>query len=172
MCFGFFFFFLSVAICCNNNIIFCNYVTISAKYYFFTILLLVPFILMLPTVFMGKYSLLMLFSMMFFTGGVSYCLFMQLSVYNKQTIPLNTKFIGKGSMENNYLQVVFELVAFFVPILLLHILYIIFNAQISYIIFLLVGFIFILGHRIWLKNIYNRLMKHRYDNIEGFRASR
>ena len=67
---------------------------------------------MLPTVFMGKYSLLMLFSMMFFTGGVSYCLFMQLSVYNKQTIPLNTKFIGKGSMENNYLQVVFELVAF------------------------------------------------------------
>lgn len=145
---------------------------LTAKYYFFTILLLVPFILMLPTVFMGKYSLLMLFSMMFFTGGVSYCLFMQLSVYNKQTIPLNTKFIGKGSMENNYLQVVFELVAFFVPILLLHILYIIFNAQISYIIFLLVGFIFILGHRIWLKNIYNRLMKHRYDNIEGFRASR
>ena len=40
---------------------------LRAKYYFYTAILFLPLLLMLPTVFMGKYSLLALLSMMCFT---------------------------------------------------------------------------------------------------------
>ena len=73
---------------------------LKAKYYFSSSMLLLPFLLMLPTVFMEKYTLLTLFSMMCFTAGPIYCLLMQMAVYNRQTIPLNTKFISKGNIEN------------------------------------------------------------------------
>ena len=79
---------------------------LKAKYYFYSSMLVLPMLLMLPTVFTGKHSLLALLSMMCFTAGPVYCLFMQMAVYNRQTMPLNTKFISKGNMENNYFQVV------------------------------------------------------------------
>ena len=37
---------------------------------------------------------------------------------------------------------------------------------------LVIGLGFILTSRIWLKNVYNRFMKRRYKNMEGFRDSR
>lgn len=35
-----------------------------------------------------------------------------------------------------------------------------------------VGGLLTATHNLWIKNIYNRFMKRRYDNMEGFRDSR
>lgn len=145
---------------------------ISAKYYLSNILLILPFIFLLPPVIMGKYSFLMLVSMLFFTAGVQHFMFLQLSVYNKQTIPLNTKFIGKGSMETNYIQVVINFAAFIIPVALLYVFYFLFNETIAYLILFIIGIIFVATHRMWISNIYKRMMVRRYINLEGFRATR
>ena len=145
---------------------------LKAKYYFYSALLVFPLLLMLPTVFTGKYSLLMLLSMMSFTIGPVYCLLMQMAVYNKQTIPLNTKFISKGNIENNYFQLVAEMLAMFAPVCIISVLKALCGETVTYVILLLVGLVFVSAHKLWIRNIYRRFMKRRYANMESFRATR
>ncbi len=145
---------------------------LKAKYYFYSATLLLPFFLMLPTVFTGKYSLLALVSMMCFTAGPIYCLLMQMAVYNRQTTPLNTKFISKGNVENNYFQVAAELIAMFCPVAIISILKGLFSEYVTYAVLLFVGLVFIITHKWWISNIYKRFMVRRYKNMESFRATR
>lgn len=145
---------------------------LRAKYIFYSAMLLFPFLLMLPTVFAGKWSLLMLISYAVFTAGFQYFILFQLAIYNKQTIPLNTKFISKGGMENNYFQLAAEMVNFFIPLVFVSVLQTFVSTTVSYIVMLVCGLIFIATHPLWLRNIYNRMMLRRYRNMEGFRASR
>lgn len=143
---------------------------LTAKYYFFCMLLILPFILMLPMVFVGKWHILMLVSYAVFTAGFQHFLLMQLAVYNNKAIPLNEKFIGKGGIENNYIQVVEEMIAFFLPLLVIHILSLFLVDYTVWFIMMAVGFAFVATHRLWLRNIYNRLMARRYKNLESFHA--
>lgn len=144
----------------------------KAKYIFYCTMLLLPLLLMLPTVFSGKWSLLMLVSYAVFTAGFQYFILFQMAVYNKQTVPLNTKFISKNGMENNYVQVVAELFCLLVPVLLVSVLQTLLSENVTYIVMFAIGLTFIATHRLWLRNIYNRMMQRRYANMESFRASR
>ena len=170
---------LSKVMCYEGNYIECLmvnkeniYLLLRSKYYFYCVLLVIPFLLMLPTVFTGVCSLLQLLSYAVFTAGVSYAAFFQMAVINKQTMPLNTKFIGKGSMENNWLQVVVQMVAFFFPIFAVRVLQLFWDKSVCFVILLITGCLFIATHKLWLMNIYRRMMLRRYENLEGFRASR
>lgn len=145
---------------------------LRAKYFFYGSMLVLPFLLMLPTVFTGKHSLLALFSMMCFTAGPVYCLFMQMAVYNRQTMPLNTKFISKGNVENNYFQIVALLLAMFLPVIVISSLRIMFSENTAYLVLLVFGIAFIATYSLWIANIYRRFMKRRYVNMESFRATR
>lgn len=145
---------------------------LKAKYYFHSIMLIMPFLLMLPVIFIGKCPLLLLVSMLAFTAGPIYCLLMQMAVYNKQTIPLNTKFISKGNIENNYFQIVAEMIALFLPITIITIFKTVFGEVVAYIILLLTGIGFIVFHNLWIRNIYRRFMKRRHINMEAFRSTR
>lgn len=145
---------------------------LKAKYIFNCMMLVFPFLLMLPTVFSGKWDIAMLLSYGVFTAGFQFFLLFQLAVYNKQTIPLNEKFIAKGSVENNYFAVAASFAAFTFPMILVNILQNLLSKDMSYIVMFLIGLSFIATHRLWLRNIYNRLMKRRYINMESFRASR
>jgi len=145
---------------------------LRAKYYFYTVLLFLPMLLMLPTVFMGKYSILALLSMFCFTSGPIYCLLMQMAVYNRQTLPLNTRFVSKGNVENNYFQVVAELIAMFCPVMIISLLESIFDESTTYLVLLIIGLIFIVTHKLWIRNIYSRFMVRRYKNMDSFRATR
>lgn len=145
---------------------------LHAKYLFYTALLLVPFLIMLPTVFMGKYTLLMLFSLMVFAAGPVFMLLMQMAVYNKQTIPLNTKLVSKGNVETNWFAVVAELLAMFAPVAIISILSLFFSETVTYTVLLVVGIIVIALRNRWLRNIYDRFMARRYENMESFRATR
>lgn len=145
---------------------------LKAKYFLYTCLLLLPMLLMLPTVFMGKCSLLMLIAIMLLVGGPVHACFLYMAVINKQTIPLNTKFIGKGSMETNFLQVAVELGAFLLPLLLLNVMPLLFGQTGGAIALMIIGIAFIVTYRIWIRDIYRRLMKRRYENMESFHATR
>lgn len=148
------------------------YSLLIAKYYLYSSILFLPFILLLPTLFTGKSSLLQLLSVMIFTSGACYFLFFQMAVYNKTTIPLNEKMIAKTGIENNYIQVLAELGVFLFPVSVYSLLYTFCGETAANVILLIIGLCFILTHKLWIRNIYNRLMKRKYTNLEGFRASR
>ena len=141
---------------------------LRAKYYFFCMLLLIPFVLMLPMVFMGKWNIAMLIAYGVFTAGSQYCLIMQMAVYNKQKIALNEKIVGKGGIENSYMQVLTEAIAFFLPLAIIQPLEIIAGKYIAWGTMFTTGVIFIVTHKLWLNNIYRRMMKRKYKNLEAF----
>ena len=170
---------LSKVMCYEGNYIDCLLVhkedilsLLKAKYVIFSLLLVPTFLLMLPTVFAGKWSLLMLVAYGVFTAGFQYFMLFQLAVYNNQTVPLNAKLIGKSGMENNYEQLIINLAAFFLPIIFVSILQSFMPRTVSYIIMLIIGIFFMLTFRIWMRNVYNRMMKRKYKNLEVMRATR
>ncbi len=145
---------------------------LHAKYLFYSAVVLFPFLLMLPMVIVGKWSLLMLFSYAIFTVGFQYFILFQLTVYAKQTIPLNEKFISKGGIENNWLPAVIQLAVLLIPATIAYLLQTAFGDTTAYIVMAAIGVCFIATSRLWLRNIYNRFMTRRYAVIESFRATR
>ena len=144
---------------------------LKAKYWFYCVVLIIPFIIMLPAVFTGKFTLLMLFGYMLLVAGLIHFIIFQLAVYNKQTIPLQLKMTGKGNFENG-MQIVIELGALIVPGMIVGLGYLTVGLTATYIFMCVVGLAFIVTYPLWLRNIYNRMMKRRYENIEGFLASK
>lgn len=141
---------------------------LTTKYYFFCGLLLFPFVLMTPMVMVGKWNILMLFSYGIFTAGFQYFILMQLAVYNKQKIPLNENFISKSGVENNYMQVVAQMVTFIVPMAVISILEALLAEQTAWLIMMVIGLAFIATHKWWLANIYRRMMKRKYEHLMSF----
>lgn len=144
---------------------------LQAKYYFHVIILIVPFVLMLPAVIAGKFSMLMMLAYMLLSSGLLYFIMFQLAVYNKQTLPLDQKITGKNNMENG-LQLLLEMVGMFLPIALVAIFLLLFDETTAYLLLIAIGLIFTLLHPLWLRNVYVRMMERKYVNMEGFHASR
>jgi hypothetical protein len=147
------------------------YTLLRAKYYFYCAILILPLLLLIPTVVSGRYSILMILAYLFITSGPEYCILFQLAVYNKQSLPLNEKITAKGNFENT-LQLIIELVVFFVPVILALTFTSIFGNVIGYTILIIIGLFFTLTHTFWLKHIYHRMMTRRYENLEGFHTTR
>ena len=145
---------------------------LKAKYVFSSSLLILPLLLMIPTVVMGKCTLLMLIGIMLLTAGPIHASFLYMSIFNKQTIPLNTKFIGKGGFENNYIQILVEFAAFLLPLVLINLMPLLFGETGGAISIMVIGLLFIGLSPYWIRDIYKRMMKRRYENLESFHASR
>lgn len=145
---------------------------LHAKYWFNCIVLIIPFLLCLPQVISGKWSILMVLACGIFTAGFQFFMLFQLAVINRISQPLNTKFISKNGMENNKWQFIIEMICFFVPVALISLLQMTIGTTWAYIAMIIIGMAFILTHPLWLRNIYNRFMRNRYKNMEGFRATR
>ena len=135
-----------------------------AKYYFACLLMVVPFVMMLPMIVIGKWSLLMVMSYAVFTAGVQYFLLMQIAVYNKQRLPLNEKFIGNSN--TNYVIMLLMILAFVIPMFLINILQSALTERVSWCVMMAIGGGFIATHHLWIKNIYNRIMKNKYSLTE------
>ena len=144
---------------------------LTAKYYFHVAILFVPLLLMLPAIIAGKFTLLMVAAYMLLSSGFIYFMLFQLAVYNKQTLPLNDKITGKNNMETG-LQLVMELAAMLGPLALVAVLILLFDEQTAYWSLTAIGLVFTLSHPLWLRNIYHRMMARKYENMEGFHASR
>ncbi len=144
---------------------------LRAKYYVSCAILLIPFLFMLFPVHEGKFSLLMPVSYLFFTAGFVYAMLLQLAVYNKKTLPLNAT-VMKSNKGSSMFQTVIISCAFFVPLVISSILTTFCDEDTAFILMALMGIALIATHNLWIKNIYNRFMKRRYENMEGFRDSR
>jgi hypothetical protein len=144
---------------------------LKAKFWFYSMVLIIPFLIMLPAVFTGKFTLLMLFAYMLLTAGFLHFIIFQLAVYNKQTLPLQQKVTAKGNFENG-MQIVIEMAALFGPILITGVGYLLVGLTYTYIFICVFGMAFIVAHPLWIRNIYNRMMKRRYENLEGFHSTR
>ena len=144
---------------------------LKAKYWFYSVVLIVPFVIMLPAVFTGKFTILMLCAYMLMMAGFLHFVIFQLAVYNKQTLPLQQKVTGKGNLENG-MQLVIELFALFGPGIIIGVGYLTVGMTATYIFMCVLGLVFILTHHLWLRNIYTRMMRRRYENIEGFHDTR
>ena len=95
----------------------------------------------------------------------------QMAVYNKTTLPLNDKITGKNQMENKW-QAIVSLVGFFAPVAFVMLLQTIFSDEIAYLVLIVIGLAFTIAEPYWMRNIYRRMMLRRYDNLEGFHATR
>ena len=144
---------------------------LKAKFWFYSLVLVIPFLIMLPAVFEGKYTLLMLLAYMLLTSGFLHFVIFQLAVYNKQTIPLQQKVTAKGNFENG-MQLFIELFALIGPILITGIGYLLVGLTRTYIFMCVIGLAFIVTHPLWIRNIYKRMMLRRYENIDGFHSTR
>ncbi|MBQ9677909.1 MAG: hypothetical protein IJV44_07210 [Prevotella sp.] len=144
---------------------------LRAKYYFYCTIVLLPFLLLLPPIISGKFSLLMVLAYLLITTGPEYCLLFQLAIYNKQTLPLNDKITGKNQFENK-LQLIIELIVFFVPVTLVLILQALFSDTVAFSVMIAIGLAFTLATPYWMRHIYKRMMARRYENLEGFHSTR
>ena len=106
----------------------------------------------------------------FIRNSFIYFCFFQLAVYNKQTVPLNEKVTSRQT--NSAIQMLVNFGAFGVPLILYSLLNSLLGETITYTILLIIGLGFTLTSPLWIKNVYHRFMKRRYDNMEGFRDSR
>lgn len=144
---------------------------LRAKYYFYCAMLILPFLFCLIPVFAGKYSILMVLAYMLTATGPVYCMLFQMAVYNKTTLPLNDKITGKNQMENKW-QAIVSMIGFFAPVALVMLLQAIFSDEIAYLVLIVIGLAFTVAEPYWMRNIYRRMMKRRYDNLEGFHTTR
>ena len=144
---------------------------LRAKYYYYCGILLLPVILQLPPVIMGQFSILMILAYLFTATGPVYCMLFQLAVYNKDTLPLNEKITGKNQMENKW-QGILSMVAMFAPVILVLIFQAIFNETTAFLILIVIGIAFTVTNTYWMRNIYQRMMLRRYQNLEGFHTTR
>ena len=144
---------------------------LRAKYYFYCAVLLLPLLITLIPVFTGKFTILMILAYLLTATGPVYFMLFQLAVWNKQSLPLNDKITGKNQMENKW-QGIASMVAMFFPVILVLLLQAIFSETVAYITLIIIGAAFTLTESWWLRNIYRRMMKRRYVNLEGFHATR
>ena len=61
-----------------------------------------------------------------------------------------------------------EAVAFFLPLAIVQPLEIFFGRYVAWAIMFTIGLIFISTHKLWLENIYHRMMARKYENFEAF----
>ena len=144
---------------------------LRAKYYYYCAVLILPLIFTLIPVIMGKFSLLMVLSYLFTATGPIYLMLFQMAIFNKTSLPLNEKITGKNQMENKWQSIV-SLTGMFVPIIVMFLLRAIFSEDVAYWFMLVIGVAITFSEPYWMRNIYTRMMKRRYQNLEGFHATR
>ena len=144
---------------------------LRAKYYLTTLIILVPFLIMMFPIAKGKITLLAAIAYLIFVAGFVFFMLLQLAVYNTRTLPLNANLM-KSNKSSNWIQGLITGAAFMLPLLIDKLLSALLQEEVAHIILILIGLGFIATHNLWIKNIYKRFMKHRYKNMEEFRASR
>lgn len=144
---------------------------LRAKYYFHCLILVVPFLVLLPAVFAGKFTMLMMTAYLFICTGPLYMILFLLAIYNNQTLPLQQKLTGKSNFENGR-QLIIEFVAFLFPIAMVSVMIYFFQPDTAYIILAAIGLVLTALHPWWLRRVYRSMMRRRYTNLEGFHATR
>lgn len=141
-----------------------------AAYLVRTSMLVLPLAVMLVPVFMHQIPLLQVAATALFTAGAVMCFVMHASLSDTTTMPLNAT-VTRGNTSGRswqQLAIVMGLLVlsyvFFLPARLL--------GDAWYCVLGVIGLAFIAGHRIWIRLLCRRFVKHRYDYMDKLRATR
>ena len=145
---------------------------LHAKYLLNTVLLVIPLVILLIPVFMGKWSLMMVLGFLLFTAGFQFCLLFQLAVYNNRTIPLTKSLTNRDGSNNSPWQIVVTMLALALPMGLVGLMSIFFSETVINSTLAVLGLAFIAAEPLWMKNIYGRMMARKYENLSGFHSTR
>lgn len=149
------------------------YQLLLAKYYFYSVLQIIPFLVFLPAVFMGRLSFWTLLSYALFATGACYFILFQMAIYNKVAIPLNQSLTGKTRSETPYIHIFVTTGVLLVPLLLIAIgNKLLKMPTATNLVMALIGLFFITTHQLWIARICRRMEKRKYEQLEGFRTSR
>lgn len=143
---------------------------LKAKYFFNCMLTLIPLLFCILPIVKGKITIVDALGCLFFTTGCVFPFLFQLAVYNDNTINLNAKITKAGS--NSKAQMLFSFAALFAPMIVMNILVKLFSQEVASVSMLVMGIVGTVLFPLWLRNVYNRFMKRRYQNLDGFRNSR
>jgi hypothetical protein len=146
------------------------YQLLRAKYLFHCAALLLPLLLITPAIVEGKFPLMMVLSYLLLTSGLVLFIMFQLAVNNHQTLPLNDKLTGRNQVESGS-QLIVTLIAFFAPIAVVSICQWLLSETVAYIVISAIGLAFTLTYPLWLHNVYHRMMRRKYDNLDGFHST-
>lgn len=147
------------------------YTLLRAKYLFYSAAQLIPFLLLTPGMVKGSISLPLCLGWLFFTPGPIYCLLFQMAVYNSKTVDLNTKMMS-GKNVGSGMQNLVSSASFIVPFVFYFLATLLVGETNAPWLLMAIGLVFILASPWWLKQVYRRFMKRRYQNLEGFHQSR
>ena len=89
--------------------------------------------------------------------------------FRSEEQPYSTVYINQLG---NKWQSILSLVSMFVPIIFVFLFEAIFDTTIAYTLLIVIGLAFTLTEPYWMRNIYVRMMRRKYSNLEGFHASR
>lgn len=143
---------------------------LKAKYYFDLIMMIIPLLIIIMPIAQGKTTILEALGCMTFAAGIILPFLYQLAIYNNSTMKLNDVLTKSG--QNNKMQILCSLVALFLPMIIMYSLIVAFGNNIGSLVIFVIGIVGIALHPWWLRNIYERLMKRRYENMSNFRATR
>lgn len=143
---------------------------LKAKYYFYLAQMIIPLLIIIMPIVEGKTTIIEALACMFFAAGVICPFLFQLAAYNNMTIHLNNVLTKSG--QSSKAQMIFSLMALFVPMILMYLCTVLLGNVIGSMVILLIGVAGTLLSPMWLRKVYERFMKRRYDNMANFRATR
>jgi hypothetical protein len=143
---------------------------IKGKYILYSVYGLFTACLMMILVYYGKVSFLFIVSAFFYTIGFLFFLMFQGAIYNKSYLDLFDRgtFNWKGTSGNT---VIINMLAMFIPVSIVIAINAVFSQTAGCYFMLITGLIFTLTANHWIKWTYNRFLKRRYKNMEGFRSN-
>ena len=141
------------------------------KYYVYCLLLVIPLMCMLPALIWGSISVLLVFSQLVYTAGVTFPVIMLLVLMNRKTAPLDASLMGKGQWNSPY-QALSVAFAFFAPIAICRILFIWMEPSTAYLVCTLLGVPGIVLHPLWCKLLYRKVFQKRHSLMEDLRETR
>ena len=146
-----------------QNMLKSKYLLYSAFSLFMTLLLLIP-------AFQDRISLmLVLANFLYVIGPVSFMIF-QNAVYNKSYIDLFDRGMMNWQGQSGN-RIAITMITMFLPVILVLIIIGIFGKETAYWFMIIIGILFTLTSQQWLQWTYNRFLKRRYKNMEGFRSN-
>lgn len=144
------------------------YKLLCAKYIFHVGLLFIPIFLTLPSIFFNTSKVYYILSYGLFISGFQYFLLFQLAVYNNECLPLEHSISGNKSSYNSSQHIIMNIILFIIPCSFTAILDLFMPIKYSLLFLSFIGLSFMICHKWWIRNIYERIITKRHQLIEGF----
>ena len=141
----------------------------KGKYLFYSSFAFIMTLLLLIPVFQGKLSLLFVVANFFFVTGPVFFVIFWSAVYNKTCFDIFSSGWMNWQGQSSSMMIISMIT--FVPIIVAYIIFIYLGTEAGYWFMLITGIAFALTSQQWLRWIYNRFLKRKYKNMEGFRAN-